>query len=173
MPRLLEQSYTLYYKPELNGSYAKKGSYKIIFSFTKWDPNLVFNLKTNDLGFKNLNMSNTYQAIDENKIVVASSSSLNGLASLLGLSIAGVKYHLNRESFVYAKALGLNVNIIKEGLESKGKPMDFYRSKKITRDTLNLNNLPLSSLDLGNIYVFNLDKKTILIKKASSPEASL
>lgn len=50
----------------------------------------------NDLGVNSLNKSNAYKAIDENKIIVASSYSLNGLASILGLSVAGIKYHLGR-----------------------------------------------------------------------------
>jgi hypothetical protein len=29
---------------------------------------------------------------------------MNGLATLLGISLAGIKYHLGRESYVYAKA---------------------------------------------------------------------
>ena len=39
--------------------------------------------------------------------------------------------------------------------------------KKKQRDPLELQNMSLSSLELGYIYVFNLDKKTIFIKKAS------
>ena len=42
--------------------------------------------------------------------------------------------------------------------------------KKKQRDPLELQNMSLSSLELGYIYVFNLDKKTIFIKKASSPD---
>ena len=70
---------------------------------------------------------------------------------------------------MFAKALGLDVCITQEGLESKGKPADFYTSKK-KRDPLELQNMPLSSLELGFIYVFNLDKETIFIKKTSSPD---
>lgn len=69
---------------------------------------------------------------------------------------------------MFAKALGLDVSIIQEGFESKGKPADFYNSKKKQRDPLELKNMSLSSLELGYIYVFNLNKETIFIKKASS-----
>lgn len=68
------------------------------------------------------------------------------------------------------RLLGLDVSIIQEGLESKGKPADFYISKKTQRDPLELKNVSLSSLELGYIYVFNLDKESILTKKASSPD---
>jgi len=94
---------------------------------------------------------------------------MNGLASILGISLAGLKYHLGRESYVYAKSLGLNLSILKLGGISEGKPKDFYRSKKFTRENLELKNILLSSLELGYIYVFNLDKETIFTKKASSP----
>jgi len=40
---------------------------------------------------------------------------MNGLANILGISLAGLKSHLGRESYVYAKALALNVNILKLG----------------------------------------------------------
>ncbi len=40
---------------------------------------------------------------------------MNGLTNILGISLAGLKYHLGRESSVYAKALALNVNILKLG----------------------------------------------------------
>jgi hypothetical protein len=135
MPRVLEQSYVSHYKPDLNGT--NNGSYNVIFSFTKWvgtEPELITDSNKNDLGVISLNKSNAYKAIDENKIIVASSHSLNGLASILGLSVAGIKYHLGRESFVFAKALGLYVSIIQEGLESKGKPADFYISKKKNKE---------------------------------------
>lgn len=41
MPRVLEQCYISYFKPDLNGN--KKGSYNVIFSFTKWDLDLLLN----------------------------------------------------------------------------------------------------------------------------------
>lgn len=102
MPRVLEQSYISHYKPDLNGN--SKGSYNVIFSFAKWEPGLTAETNKNELGVNSLNKSNAYKAIDENKISVASSNSLNGLASILGLSVAGIKYHLGRESYVFAKA---------------------------------------------------------------------
>lgn len=83
---------------------------------------------------------------------------MNGLAHILGISITGLKYHLGRESFVYAKALALNVNILKMGEISKGKPKDYYRSKNLIREILELKNISISSLDLGSIFVLNLDK---------------
>ena len=88
MPRVLEQSYISHYRPELNGT--KNGSYNVIFSFTKWDPELNIDSNTNDPGVNSLNKSNTYQAIDENKIIVASSYSLNGLAGILGLRVLNI-----------------------------------------------------------------------------------
>jgi hypothetical protein len=164
MPRVLEQCYISQYKPELNGN--KKGSYNVIFSFTKWVPDLLL---TNSALDEEVNKYNIYRAIDENNITVASSSSMNGLANILGISIAGLKYHLGRESYVYAKALALNVNILKLGGISKGKPKDYYRSKKFIRENLELKNISLSSLDLGYIYVFNPDKETIFTKNSTSP----
>lgn len=94
MPRVLEQSYISHYEPELTGN--KNGSYNVIFSYTKWEPGLIKDSNKNELGVNSLNKSNAYKAIDENKIIVASSQSLNGLASILGLSVAGIKYHLVR-----------------------------------------------------------------------------
>jgi hypothetical protein len=166
MPRVLEQCYILHYKPELNGN--KKRTYNIIFSFTKWNPDLLL-IKSVYGQDEVTNKYNIYRAIDENNIIVASSPSMNGLATILGISLAGLKYHLGRESYVYAKALALNVNILKLGEISKGNPKDHYRSKKLNRENLELKNISLSSLDLGYVYVFNLDKETIFIKKSTSP----
>jgi len=160
MTRVLEQCYILYYKPELNGN--KKRTYNILFSFTKWNPDLL--LISSVYGQDEVtNKYNIYRAIDENNIIVASSTSMNGLATILGISLAGLKYHLGRESFVYAKALAFNVNILKLGEISKGNPKDHYRSKKLIRENLELKNISLYSLDLGYVYIFNLDKETIFI----------
>lgn len=79
---------------------------------------------------------------------------MNGLANIFGISLAGLKSHLGRETSVYAKALALNVNILKLGAISKGKPKDFYSNKKFVRKSLELKNLSLSFLDFWYIYVF-------------------
>jgi hypothetical protein len=55
---------------------------------------------------------------------------MNGLASYLELSLAGVRYHLNRHSTVKSKSLGLLVRVFQEGIEAKGIPMEKYNSKK-------------------------------------------
>ena len=172
MPRVLEQAYLLHYKPELNGN--KKKSYQIIFNILNWDST---SLKENILNNNNkINITNPtrsefleYRASDEDKNIVASSFSMNSLASLLGLSLPGLKYHLNRDSKVFAKSLGLNVQVYQTGIEPQGKPMDYYKSKKITREDLKLKNISLSDLKLGNIFVYNLDKETIVVEKSTSP----
>ena len=94
---------------------------------------------------------------------------MHGLAIKLGLRIAGVKYHLGRESNVYAKALGVNVSISKLGETPKGKPVDIYKGKNLLREALTLKNIFITSLELGFIFVFNLDKETIFTKQPSSP----
>lgn len=110
MTRVLEQCYILYYKPELNGN--KKRTYNILFSFTKWNPDLLL-ISSVYWQDEVTNKYYIYRAIDENNIIVASSTSMNGLATILEISLAGLKYHLGRESYVYAKALAFNVNIFK------------------------------------------------------------
>lgn len=164
MPRVLEQCYLTHYKPKLNGG--KNLSYKVIFHITKTsissvqqqtvikDKNkLVKPTKAikADISNKNLITSNIYKAIDKDKNIIASSSTMNGLASKLGITLPGLKYHLGRESYVYSKVFGLLVNICKEGLISTGYPKDYYRSKKIIRDNLELKNRSLSSLEKGYI----------------------
>lgn len=79
---------------------------------------------------------------------MGASSSMNGLASILGISLAGLKYAAKRRAapparYVYAKALALNVTILKLGgaQRPKGKPKDYYKSKNLIRETLELKNL--------------------------------
>ena len=160
IPRILEQSYMSYYKPELNGS--KNKIFNIIFSFTKWD-----NKVTDYLDISKSN--NNYIALDEDKIIVASSTTMNGLASKLGLSLNGLKYHLNHDSLVYSKYLKFKVSISKKGTIPKGKPITNHITKKIAREILNLNNISLYSLELGAIYAYALDKKTVITKGKSAP----
>jgi hypothetical protein len=177
MPRVLEQSFLSHYKPELNGS--KNLSYIVNFSLSEWVPNLNMT-RPNDLnsgkalidnqsaaGTK-INHKNIYKATDENNKIVSASSSMNGLALKLGLSIAGLKYHLGRESNVYAKALGVKVSFSKLGELPIGKPVDNYKSKNLLRKTLILKNISITSLELGFILWFNLDKETIFTKQPSS-----
>jgi hypothetical protein len=116
-----------------------------------------------------LNNTKLFRALDENNIIVAFTSSLNGLASILGLSIAGVKYHLNRESTVKAKSLDLLVSISQEGVEPSGFPIENYKSKKITRETLVLNNISLDSLEDKKLFAYDLEKKRIFTSQPTAP----
>lgn len=117
----------------------------------------------------NASKLNIYKAIDKNQVVMATSNSMNALASKLDISLAGLKYHLGRESYVYTKYLKCTVKIVKEGVISFGQTKDFYKSKKVARDNLELNNISISSLEKGYIFIFNEDKKTIFDKGKSSP----
>jgi len=148
----------------LNGT--KNGSYSVIFSLTS---------TTQIDKTKNKKDVRLFQALDENNLIVASSHSLNGLASKLGLSYAGVNYHLNRESRVYAKSLDLEVNVKKEGVcvaetisGSKDLLIPRYKSK-LSRENLNLIETSINSLEKGYIFVYALDKKTIICQKSAAP----
>nr|YP_010555478.1 GIY-YIG endonuclease [Ramaria rubella]UYR22226.1 GIY-YIG endonuclease [Ramaria rubella] len=139
MPRVLEQAYILHYKPELNGN--KKSSYQVIFNFLKWDSTSLTettvnsdNINTNR--FIDLHSFPKFRAADEDQNILASSVSMNGLASLLGLSLSGLKYHFNRESTVWSKSLGLSLRVYPEGIEAEGKPKYKYDSKKKIRMNL-------------------------------------
>lgn len=160
MPRILEQSFVSHYKPELNGG--KKGVYSVIFNFTAWSLSDKANLYTKPL-------SSLFKAVDDKKNIVASAHFMNSLASKLGLSLAGLKYHLNKESKVYSKYFGLSVTVYEEGKKTEGHPMDLYKSPKIRRKELKLKDISLSSLESGNIYVYKLDKQTVLIKHPTAP----
>lgn len=155
-PRIFEQSYLSFYNPVLNGT--KNGSYSVIFSLTS---------TTQIDKTKNKKGVRLFQALDENNLIVASSNSLAGagLASKLGISYAGVNYHLNRESWVYAKSLDLEVNVKKDGVETISESKDLllprYKSK-LSRENLNLIETSINSLEKGYIFVYALDKKTII-----------
>jgi hypothetical protein len=162
MPRVLEQSYISHYKPELNGNISKN----VIFNLGIDNDSAV---SAENVDYKDNSRINIYRALYKNKNILAYSYSMNGLASILNISLAGLKYHLGRDSYIYIKSINAYVSITKEGLINAGKPKDFYRSKKVFRDNLELTNISLSSLEKGYIYAFNLDKETIFTKGVSSP----
>jgi hypothetical protein len=161
MPRVLEQAYIDHYKPELNGN--KKKNYQVVFNFLKWDSSSLYSpISGNYLD------SPKYIAKDELNKIVASSNTMNGLASLLGLSLQGLKYHLNRESVVLAKSLGLSVSLQEKNVTPKGSPIEYYKTKKVNRPELQLSK-DLSSLEMGNILIYALDKETVVAKNLSAP----
>ena len=67
----------------------------------------------NKEGLTKTSSKSIYKAMDKDKNIVASSNSMNGLASKLDISLAGLKYHLGRESYFYTKAFNLDVSITK------------------------------------------------------------
>jgi hypothetical protein len=180
MPRVLEQIYLDHYKPELNGNKLK--NYQVIFNFLNWSSSSLSSsflfgdslLKVNNSDDTNVTTFlgkgeyPQYIAKDEFNNIVSGSNSMNGLSSLLGISIQGLKYHLNRESFVLAKSLGLNVSIQENNIIPKGSPIEYYRTKQKSRPNLNLSK-ELSSLEMGNIFIYALDKETVIAKKATAP----
>jgi hypothetical protein len=93
---------------------------------------------------------------------------MNGLSSLLGISLQGLKYHLNRESFVLAKSLSLNVSLQEYNNIPKGNPIEYYKTKKKSRPDLKLSK-DLSNLEMGNIFIYALDKETVIAKKSTAP----
>ena len=131
---MLEQCYISHYKPKLNGS----RNTNVIFNFSTATTNCVNlplslkeaqpslrgcngKLKVEDAEEFNASKLNIYKAIDKNQVVVATSNSMNALASKLDISLAGLKYHLGRESYVNTKSLKCTVKIVKEGVISFGQ----------------------------------------------------
>lgn len=182
MPRVLEQAYLDHYTPELNGKKIK--FYQVVFNFLKWSSSSLSSsvlLKDSSISkiVKNSDDKNNvgdeakkelhkYIAKDEYNNIVAGSNSLNGLSSLLGINLQGLKFHLNRESFVLAKSLSLNVSVQENNVVPKGKPIEYYKPKKASRSDLILS-IDLSFLEMGNIFIYSLDKKTVIAKRPTSP----
>src|SRR3979490_3005439 len=100
MPRVLEQAYLTHYKPELKGHKIKND--QIIFNLLNWDStSLNINMAGKDIiefsSEENIqNLGSNYLAKNALNNTVASSNSMNGLASLLGISVPGLKYNLNQ-----------------------------------------------------------------------------
>jgi hypothetical protein len=180
MPRVLEQAYLDHYKPELNGNKLK--NYQVIFNFLNWDSSSLSSnifledslLKVNSLEDTQIVSSESkevypqYIAKDEFGNIVAVSNSMNGLSSLLGISLQGLKYHLNRESLVLAKSLSLNVSLQEKNIIPKGNPIKYYKTKKNSRPDFKLSK-DISSLEMGNIYIYAPDKETVIAKKSTAP----
>lgn len=108
MPRVLEQSYISYYKPELNGNISKN----VIFNLGLDTESVI---SAENVVSKDNSRINIYRALDKNKNILAYSYSMNGLASILNISLAGLKYHLGRDSYIYIKSVNSDVSITKEG----------------------------------------------------------